>query len=245
MRQILIGITCNYLAEVPDAFHAGIGAKEQAWQLIAQDYLDAVWKAGGIPVLIPIDREADRACGILNTIDGLIISGGNDVSPSLYGERVTCCGSLDPERDRYEMELLKKALEMDLPVLGVCRGIQIMNVFFGGTLHQDVVTDGLYLHSILTNRRNVPVHSVVVEEDTLLGSILGSGKHWVNSLHHQAVKDLAPALVASAKTEEGIAEGVELPGKKFVAAVQWHPEMMYDDDTQQGIFRAFLKACEK
>ena len=133
MRQILIGITCNYLAEVPDAFHAGIGAKEQAWQLIAQDYLDAVWKAGGIPVLIPIDKEADRACGILNTIDGLIISGGNDVSPSLYGERVTCCGSLDPERDRYEMELLKKALEMDLPVLGVCRGIQIMNVFFGGT----------------------------------------------------------------------------------------------------------------
>ena len=91
MRQILIGITCNYLAEVPDAFHAGIGAKEQAWQLIAQDYLDAVWKAGGIPVLIPIDKEADRACGILNTIDGLIISGGNDVSPSLYGERVTCC----------------------------------------------------------------------------------------------------------------------------------------------------------
>lgn len=109
MRQILIGITCNYLAEVPDAFHAGIGAKEQAWQLIAQDYLDAVWKAGGIPVLIPIDKEADRACGILNTIDGLIISGGNDVSPSLYGERVTCCGSLDPERDRYEMETLKES----------------------------------------------------------------------------------------------------------------------------------------
>lgn len=243
MSKKIIGITCNYLSPLPSAFEAGIGAKEQAWQLIAHDYVEAVWKAGAIPMLIPVTENVDRALEMLDMVDGLLISGGNDVSPQMYGSRVKNCGTLDPERDRMEMSLLKAALEKNMPVLGVCRGVQLMNVCLGGNLHQDLPTDGFPVHSIFSNMRNIPTHRVTVKEGTLLAGILGSGETWVNSFHHQAVDELGAGLEAAAISEDGVVEAIAMPDKKFVLAVQWHPEMMFDSENQQKIFQAFIGAC--
>lgn len=243
MKRKLIGITCNYLDPLPSAFTAGIGAEEQAWQLLAQDYLNAIWNAGAVPILLPVDSDTARTKELLTLVDGLLLSGGNDVTPGCYGARYENCGILDPDRDTMELALLKEALEMDMPILGICRGIQLMNVGLGGTLCQDLVSGGFFRHSIFSNKRNVPTHKVFVEPGTLLSEITGPGELWVNSFHHQAVKELAPGLICMAKSEEGVVEAFSVPGKKFAMAVQWHPEMMYDTDAQQAIFRAFLAAC--
>lgn len=245
MAKIKIGITCNYLNPLPSAFEAGIGAKEQAWQLIAQDYLEAVWRAGAVPVLIPVDENIERALDMMDLVDGLLLSGGNDVSPQLYHTRVNNCGTLNPERDVMEMQLLEKALRLNMPVLGVCRGVQLMNVCLGGTLHQDLPSDGFPVHSIFSNIRNIPTHPVHVKEDTLLAGIIGSGETWVNSFHHQAVDLLGSGLEAAAVSEDGVIEAVAMPDKKFVLAVQWHPEMMFDSEKQQKIFHAFIRACQQ
>ena len=243
MSRILIGITCNYLKLCPSAFDAGIGAEDQDWQLIAQDYLNAIWKAGAIPVLLPIDGNMERALGMLDMVDGLLISGGNDVSPEMYGSDENKCGILDRNRDTMEKRLLEKALEKDMPVLGICRGVQLMNAALGGTLHQDLPSEGYLNHTIVDYDRNVVTHTVEVKNGTLLESIIGAGEVGVNSFHHQAIDKLAPGLAAAAVSKEGIVESVYMPGKKFVLAVQWHPEMMYDSEVQQKIFATFVRAC--
>jgi len=243
MSRILIGVTCNYLNLCPSAFEAGIGAADQDWQLIAQDYLNAIWRAGAIPVLLPIDEDPNRALEMLEMVDGLLISGGNDVSPELYGSKENKCGVLDHNRDVMEKCLLEKALEKDMPVLGICRGVQLMNAALGGTLHQDLPSEGFPNHTIVEFDRNVVTHTVEVKESTLLAEILGSGELGVNSFHHQAVDKLADGLEAAAVSKEGIVESVYMPGRKFVLAVQWHPEMMYDSEVQKKIFEAFVGAC--
>jgi len=243
MSRILIGVTCNYLSLCPSAFEAGIGAADQDWQLIAQDYLNAIWRAGAIPVLLPIDEDPNRALEMLEMVDGLLISGGNDVSPELYGSKENKCGVLDHNRDVMEKCLLEKALEKDMPVLGICRGVQLMNAALGGTLHQDLPSEGFPNHTIVEFDRNVVTHTVEVKESTLLAEILGSGELGVNSFHHQAVDKLADGLEAAAVSKEGIVESVYMPGRKFVLAVQWHPEMMYDSEVQKKIFEAFVGAC--
>lgn len=244
MKRKLIGITCNYLEPLPSAFTAGIGAEEQAWQLLAHDYLEAIWRAGAMPLMIPIDSDIDRAREMISMADGLLLSGGNDVTPGTYGRRYEKCGILDPDRDRMELALLDEALSADIPILGICRGIQIMNVGFGGTLYQDLPAAGCCVHSIFSNKRNIPTHKVTVAPETALAKIVGAGDLWVNSFHHQAVCDLAPGLTAMASSEEGVIEAVSVPGRKFAMAVQWHPEMMYDSNSQQAIFRAFIDACK-
>ena len=243
MKHILIGITCNYLSLCPSAFEAGIGAADQDWQLIAQDYLNAIWKAGAVPVLLPIDGNKERALEMLEMVDGLLVSGGNDVSPEMYGSKENKCGTLDLNRDAMEKCLLEKALEKDMPVLGICRGVQLMNAALGGTLHQDLPSAGYPNHTIVDFSRNTATHTVEVKENTLLAEILGCGELGVNSFHHQAADQLADGLEAAAVSKEGIVESVYMPGKKFVLAVQWHPEMMYDSEVHKKIFDAFIEAC--
>ena len=176
-------------------------------------------------------------------VDGLLISGGNDVSPSMYDRQETKCGTLDLNRDRIEKKLLEAALEKNMPVLGICRGIQLMNAALGGTLHQDLPTEGFTNHTIVDKDRNVATHTVDVKENSLLADIIGSGELGVNSFHHQAIDTLASGLEAAAVTREGIIESVYMPDRQFVLAVQWHPEMMYDSEQQQKIFKAFVEAC--
>ena len=243
MSKKLIGITCNYMKLCPSAFEAGIGAADQDWQLIAHDYLNAIWRAGAVPVLIPVSEDAEHALAMLEMVDGLLISGGNDVSPSMYDQPEKKCGTLDLNRDRIEKTLLGAALEKNMPVLGICRGIQLMNAALGGTLHQDLPTEGFTNHTIVDRERNAAAHTVDVKENSLLAEIIGNGTLGVNSFHHQAIDILASSLEAAAVTKEGIIESVYMPDKPFVLAVQWHPEMMYDSDQQQKIFKAFVDAC--
>lgn len=239
----MIGITCNYLSPLPSACEAGIGAEEQAWQLIAQDYLEAVWQAGGIPLLIPVDHDKTRALKMLDMADGLILSGGNDIAPNRYGEAQTqSCNLPDPVRDEMEILMCRRALETDMPILGICRGMQILNVTQGGTLYQDLEKAGYPPHSCFTSKKNVPVHPVTIKKESLLAQITGQNRIRVNSFHHQAVKEIGADLTAAAISGDGVTEAVTMAQKAFVLAIQWHPEMMQDDPSQQKIIRALINA---
>ena len=243
----LIGITSNFMRDIPDTVNAGIAAPNQSWELIAQDYVDSVKKCGGVPVILPVHSAPDECSEILSRVNGLLLSGGNDVSPMLYGERFGAkCALLDPERDEFELKLVRCALEMDMPILGICRGIQVLNVALGGTNIQDLPEAGFQPHCIWSGDRKTGTHVVNILPETPLESIFGKNRIWVNSFHHQAVKTVAKRLKACAVTpEDGIVEGVYCPDRTFVIAVQWHPEMMYDSSLQARIFSAFIKAsCE-
>ena len=247
MKNPLIGITCNVLSDVPDAVRLGIGAPGQAWQLLADDYVRSVRQAGGVPLLLPVDEDSRRAEALWEALDGILISGGNDVTPMLYGERIgRYCGPLDPRRDGFELALARKAVEQDLPLLCICRGMQVLNVALGGTLYQDLPSSGFELHSILTNERGVPTHDILVDTDSPLFGILGSEEVvWVNSFHHQALRELAPDLRSAAVSRDGVIEAVYVPGRRFALATQWHPEMMQGNTQQEAVFEAFVEACRR
>lgn len=244
MSRPLIGITCNTLAASDWTVAAGIAAPGQEFQGLASDYPHMVEKAGGAPVVLPLTRDIDAAKDLWDSLDGLIISGGNDVSPFLYHERIAKeCGALDPARDTYEITALHYALAKKMPVLGICRGIQIFNAALGGSNYQDLMTNGFEQHTLLAMPRNEPSHSVSVVPGSLLAEVLGDEKLWVNSFHHQAVRDLAAPLQAMARSEDGVIEAVYLPDQPFAMAIQWHPEMMFDSDRQLKIAQALVGAA--
>ena len=183
---------------------------------------------------------------LVSLCDGLLFTGGQDVSPALYGETPKpTCGEICPARDRMEQVLLHLALERDLPVLGICRGIQFLNAVLGGTLYQDLPTE----HPSQTQHHMTPpydraVHTVTIQPGTPLAELLGTEHIGVNSYHHQAVKTLAPCLTEMAWSEDGLIEAVCLPEKRFVWAVQWHPEFAFRvDEHSRKIFGAFVAAA--
>ena len=246
MKKPVIGITANFMADIPDTVKAGIAAPGQPWLLVADDYVQAVKKAGGVPVILPVHVPFEED-GLLDRLDGVLISGGNDVSPMLYGERFSPhCGLLDPSRDEYEISLTRAVLKRGMPLLGICRGLQVLNVALGGTLHQDLPSGGYQPHSIWAGDRNTGTHRVNFPSDSPLRKILGAESAWVNSFHHQAVKQLAPELRPGALSDgDGLVESAYVPGARFALAVQWHPEMMYKDALQAQIFEAFAAACDE
>jgi len=214
---------------------------------VHQDYLDAVRRAGALPVLLPLTEDAaqwDAAAGL----DGLLFTGGGDVDPALYGEeKQPFCGEISPLRDAMEFGLLRRALAMDTPVLAVCRGLQVLNCVLGGTLYQDIGAQraGTLRHS----RNDIPreaAHAAAVEKTGLLGRITGRDALMVNSRHHQGIKALGRGLRPCAAAPDGITEAAEMPGKRFVLGVQWHPEGMSEKcPEQQAIFNAFVEACKR
>ena len=218
--------------------------KDSYWML--PGYLRGVEKAGGIPVILPPRGEAETLRVLLDRLDGLLFTGGQDVDPALYGQAPSeRCGQLCPERDRLEKDLLPLALERDLPTLGICRGIQLLNAVLGGTLWQDLPAE---YPSGISHRVNGPgcdeAHRVTVTPGTPLAAVLGEGSLFVNSHHHQAIRDLAPPLREMARSEDGLVEAVYVPGKRFFWAVQWHPEMSLDvSPASKKIFSAFVSAC--
>lgn len=242
----LIGITCNYdyRDEIGSVSHMGITG--QKWNFLAANYIDSIEQAGGVPVMIPICRDMDTVKEMVSRMDGILISGGHDVNPQEYGEDAkSYCGLIMPMRDRQDVELTKYILnETDKAILGVCRGIQILNVAAGGNLYQDLEIEGKFNHHFndMYPMNNVS-HRVTTKEGTRLREIFGKETVGVNSFHHQAVKDLGAGFVVSAVSTDGVTEAIEMEGGRFAAATQWHPEMMYDSDEQQAIFRAFVKAC--
>lgn len=186
-------------------------------------------------------------------MDGVIFSGGPDIHPGLYGEELMdCCGALAPERDALEIPLMQKAIEMNKPVLGVCRGFQVLNVATGGTLYQDINTQLKSSVKIEHSRssdedKDKEVHKVNVIRDTPLHTFSeGLLQIGVNTLHHQGVKKLGEPLRSMAVADDGIIEAVYHPDKKFVMGFQWHPEILgLSNSISSRIFEAFIDACTK
>lgn len=247
----LIGISCNYSTDPSISKNTFLGLPGQTWHLVAHEYIHAIQRQGGIPVLIPVYQGTGHVlediAQVVGQLDGLIISGGEDVNPEVYGERITAkCGEINPIRDAFESLLVRHVLEhSDIPVLGICRGIQITTAVMGGTLYQDLESSGFPNHTLLMAPFNHPTHLVNITEGSRLHQILGQDTLMVPSIHHQGVKDVAPGFRVAARAEDGLVESIELPGDRFMLACQWHSEMIYDSETHQRIFKAFVAACRE
>ena len=216
--------------------------KDSLWML--PEYMEGISAAGGIPVMFPATDDAEDISELIDKVDGVLLTGGHDVDPAIYGE-APINSSVVPcsVRDKMEAEILRLALDKDMPVLGICRGIQFLNAYLGGTLYQDLPTQH---PSVIEHHQkppyDVPIHKVIVAEDSSLFSLLKTSTLSVNSYHHQAIKEPAKGLKIMAVSEDGLIEAVEMPGKRFVWAVQWHPEFSYrTDDSCMKIFREFVE----
>ena len=212
---------------------------ESYWML--PGYAQGLEEAGAAPVVLPLTSDPAALERYAHTFDGFLFPGGHDLAPALYGEEPSeKCGAVIPQRDSMEQAFFPLALETGKPMLGICRGIQLMNVALGGDLYQDIKPFAHVPH----NDHWGKIHTVTVRRDTLLSRILGQDTVLVNSQHHQAVDKVAPGLVLSALSEDGIVEGIEKPDAKFCLGVQWHPEWLSAaDPAMQGIFDAFVAAC--
>lgn len=194
-------------------------------------------------VVPPLVRDA-AALAIVSRVDGLVLTGGEDVDPAFYGQpRAAKCGVPNEHRDRTEIALIRAAQELGKPILAICRGPQILNVALGGTLIQDIPTEvpGSLEHNTADDRAS-RVHDVTIDAGSRIAKAIGETAITVNSLHHQSIKDVAPGLRVTARAPDGIIEGVESDSDEWwVMAVQWHPEEMNDspEPWDRGIFKAF------
>ena len=231
-KSPIIGVTPLWDAE-----------RKSVWML--PDYLDGIKAAGGIPVVLPIEMSEEDADRIVETCDGFLFTGGQDVTPELYGTK-DITGTIIPstERDKLETLLLTKALQADKAILGICRGLQFINAFLGGTLWQDLPSQH---PSDIIHRQGkpygIPTHKVSLNGD--LRTLLGKDALEVNTLHHQAIKDLGKNLVPMAESPDGLIEAVKMAGMRFVCAVQWHPEYMFKTDADSlKVFSWFVENCK-
>jgi putative glutamine amidotransferase len=208
---------------------------------LPHSYFEAIRHFGGIPLLIPVLASDDELQFLLDRCDGLLLTGGDDIDPGLFGEeKLNDTVVIAPERDAQEGRVIDMALERNLPIFGICRGIQMLNVFQGGTLHQHI--DG---HSDFKSR-STGCHKVSILPGSRLETILSESCLTVNSLHHQAVDALGKDLAVCAVSEDGIVEAVIHTSHPFCLAFQWHPEhMSRKNKGQQKIFDTFVNACKK
>jgi putative glutamine amidotransferase len=210
------------------------------------DYVQVISMVGAVPIVLPVISDEQSIRRQLELVDGLLLSGGYDISPLYYNEEP--CKELEfifPEVDEYQLATARITASLGKPMLGICRGTQILNVAFGGTVYQDVQQVPNAIQHVQKSQRHVPGHTVNIVKDTILSEIFNKKKIVTNSFHHQAVKDIAPGFIVNARSEDGIIEGIEQSGDVFTLGVQWHPEMMaekYPDMLK--IFRRFITATE-
>jgi len=209
-------------------------------------YVEAIRRAGGLPILIPLGLSDDELHDLYSRIDGLLLSGGGDISPAEYGmEPIADLRQVDDDRDRVELALTRLAVADEKPLLGICRGAQTINVALGGNLYRDIATEhpGQNKHDYYPGYPyDHPAHPISVAEDTLLARALGNPLITVNSLHHQSARDIAPALLPVAFAPDGVVEAVELPGHRFALGVQWHPEWLPEMPEMRSLFESFVVA---
>ena len=215
---------------------------------LPRTYVDCVSEAGAATIVVPESKEAEAAqtaADITSMASGILLTGTGDIDPAFYGEEDKY-QNLKPDRSRdaLEIELVKHAMEKRLPVLGICRGIQAVNVALGGTLYQDLGRElpGAMEHMGLFTKEST-FHEIEIAEDTRLHRILGTTRLAINTTHHQAVKDIAPSLFVNAvSSKDGVIEGIEAEGEWFLIGVQWHPERMRDEACKK-LFAAFVEAA--
>jgi putative glutamine amidotransferase len=218
--------------------------RDSLWML--PGYLEGIRRAGGIPLILPLDTEEEGLRRLGGLCGGLLFTGGQDVSPGLYGAPAPAlCGPVCPARDLMERILFSTAiLEQDKPALGICRGIQLFNVLLGGTLYQDLAVQ--FKAAAGLHRQKPPydraAHRLTVEPGPLR-RLLGTDNLEVNSSHHQGIASLAPDLEPMARAEDGLIEAVRVRDRAFVWALQWHPEMALAWESSKKIFAAFVDAC--
>lgn len=212
---------------------------------LGENYIQAVSQAGGLPVLIPLGLADDQLTSLLSRLDAIIFSGGGDIAPDIFGLELTPeVKSVDPDRDRVEIHLLRDAVSDNLPFLGICRGLQVINVALGGTLYTHIADQHpqALKHNYFPDwPRDHLAHPVCVDRDSRLAEILEADEIQTNSLHHQGIWTLAPQLKATAWSPDGLIEGIELPNHPFGLAVQWHPEWMLTSAPMRALFRAFVE----
>ncbi len=208
------------------------------------EYPRAVLQSGGVPVMVPPCTDPEKLSAIMEKADGLILTGGCDVEPAKYGQKTeSWCGRIDLERDAEEYALLDCAMRLGKPVLGICRGHQVINCYFGGTLYQDIAqeTGGSLKHDEF-KRRAEDVHPVSVEEGTVLSTIIPK-TIYVNSRHHQGINVPAKGFIPSAYAPDGLIEGIEMKDGP-VFGVQWHPESLFaEKDHARKLFAFFVGLC--
>ncbi|MES2215390.1 MAG: gamma-glutamyl-gamma-aminobutyrate hydrolase family protein [Pseudomonadota bacterium] len=237
MAKPIIGITLDHHID-----EEGFAYAPRPWYALRQDYSQIVSASGGIPVFLSYDTSPQD---ILPVIDGLIISGGDfAIPPKLYGHEIKYSKLREgKERAMYEIELTLRALEMQIPFLGICNGLQVLNVALGGTLIQDIeeLRPGSISH-MQPSPKNIPYHPIAVKPNTKLFEIANDRADWmVTSTHHQAIDDLGQGLVVSAYAPDSLVEAVELEGEEFVLGVEWHPEYGATE-LDKGMFKALINA---
>lgn len=242
--QPLIGITVGEITN-----------KNESWSPItygqSRTYIDAIIHAGGTPVILPLTDDKKILKDLFNRCDGVLVAGGNDPDPKLYDdEPISEVTDVSRRRDDQEIQLIKWALDEDKPMLGICRGMQILNIERGGTLYQDIPTQlpKALNHRISSERKTTTdiAHNLKIKPNSKLEAIIEAQKIGANAHHHQAIHELGEGLVATAWAEDGIIEAVELPNKKFIIGVQSHPESLEGTTEKRWskLFKAFVESTK-
>jgi putative glutamine amidotransferase len=239
VAQPVIGITCYRFIHQNGYPYLGIN----------EAYTQSIHNAGGIPVLIPLGLPEENLLTLLPRLDGVLFSGGGDVHPDQYGSQPhPLVDGVDEDRDRVEIFLLHQVLKNRKPFLGICRGLQVINVALGGSLYEDILDQkpNSLRHQLNDEEpRDFLAHEVQIESGSRLAEILQSSQLQVNSLHHQGIRKLADGLLATAFAPDEIIEAFELPDQPFGLAVQWHPEALQAHAPMRRLFQAFIQACQK
>ncbi|GAB6179598.1 gamma-glutamyl-gamma-aminobutyrate hydrolase family protein [Desulfotomaculum defluvii] len=229
----VIGITSSYDEQTGRTF-------------LAQYYVDAVEAAGGLPIILPCTLSESNVSSLLKSIDGLILSGGVDVDPLQFGQEPhPNMGEICPERDKFELTLTRQVLAQDLPLLAICRGVQVLNIAAGGTILQDIESN---MQSPVKHSQQAPkwygTHTINISPGSRLSGIWGE-RIVVNSYHHQAVGILGEGFVVNARSTDGVVEGIESITNSFVLGVQCHPECMWHKDERIfELFKRFVQAAK-
>jgi len=237
-QQPLIGIT--------SAYKPALEEESVASAALRYTYINAVLESGGVPVLLPPNQSKEALQRYVKTLDGLMLTGGNDIPPSVYGEKPHPTTNLMAEqRYKFESRLVRLWLEGEKPILGICLGMQMVNVVSGGTLIQDILSQvAANVGHKGTNENLIVDHSVKIEPDSRLARLLNADEIMVNSVHHQSAKDVGRNLKVAARSADGVIEAMELTNGQFGLFLQWHPERM-DKAHSKAIFDSFINACKK
>lgn len=237
MKKPLIGV-------LPLTINSNDNKWDSLWMY--PGYLNGIVAAGGIPVVLPLLDNTKDIAQLVDSCDGLLFPGGQDIDPSLYNEETNeHCEATYPPKDTMEAAAFKEAYRRDKPIFGVCRGLQLFNVMMGGSLYQNIQTQ--YPNTAIKHLQETdfayPTHTIDIVPDSFLAEIAGTHTVRVNTRHHQAVKDIGEHILVTARAKDGIVEGIELTELTFGHAIQWHPEFLWDKrPLELNLFKAFVQA---